>query len=144
MMAVERSEIVRWMLVGPESGPIIVLVIDDTTDDEFASIVAREDMRPSDNFTGRWGTGELNGNWTIDFHLLEVGGRADRRFFTDNIHRELLDWVLTVPHTVALLPAELAAEARTLEDVVPRLGGALAVGVSQVSQDVARVLAERR
>lgn len=88
------------MLIGdPESDAMmIILVVDDQDDDELAAIVARENMVPADNFGGVWGTGQRDGYWLVAFQLIELGGGAERRFFTGNVHPELLDAVLDVPH----------------------------------------------
>jgi hypothetical protein len=145
MIDPEPMQIERWMLLGPgEDRPgVIVLVIDDDDDDEVIATVAAEGIVPSNNFGGVWGTGERDGNWLVAFHLIELGGGLERRWFTDNIHRELLEAILDVPHYVALLPSEFAGDAKTLNDVVPRLGGALFVQVDDRSVPVARVLEER-
>ena len=133
------------MLIGdPESDAMmIILVVDDAEDDELAAIVARENMVPADHFGGVWGAGERDGYWLVGFHLIELGGGAERRFFTDSIHRELLDAVLDVPHLVAIMPREIAGDAHSAEDVAPRLGGALIVEVQDRSPQVERVRAER-
>ena len=89
------------------------------------------------------GTGERDGYWLVAFQLVELGGGVERQFFTDNIHRELLEAVLDVPHLVAILPRELAGDADTAEDVAPRLGGSLMVEVQDRSPQVERVLAAR-
>jgi hypothetical protein len=125
---------------------IIALVVDDTDDDEFAEIVATENMVPSERFGGAWGNGQRDGHWLVAFQLIERGAGAagvQRQWFTSNIHRELLDAILQVPHLVALLPAELAGDATTLEDFLPRLGGSVLVGVEHRSDEVAQVRAER-
>src|SRR4051794_13131522 len=99
---------------------MIILVVDDSDDDELTAIVARENMVPSDNFGGLWGTGQRDGFWLIGFQLIELGAGDEgiqRQFFTDNIHREFLDAILDVPHLVAIMPSEIAGDARTAETV---------------------------
>jgi len=122
---------------------VIVLVVDDSDDDELAAIFARENMVPAEHFGGVWGTGERDDNWLVGFRLIELGGGVERQIFTDNIHRELLEAILDLPHLVAILPRELAGDARTAEDLAPRLGGALMVECQHHSPQVERVLAER-
>lgn len=144
--AVQPLEIVRWALLLPDSGPIIVLVVDDSDDDELAGIIASEDMVPAEHFGGVWGTAQRDGHWLVGFRLVELGARTDgieRAWITDNIHRELLETILTVPHLVAILPAELAEDFQTGEDLLPRLAGSLMVEVEDRSPQVAEVLAER-
>lgn len=134
------------MLLLPDEQPIIILVVDDEDDDDLAAIVAREDMFPSERFGGVWGSGERDGNWLVAFQLIELGAGDtgfSRQYVTDNVHRELLEAVLNVPHIVAIMPGEIAADANTAADVAPRLGGALLVEVEQRSPQVARILAER-
>ena len=122
-----------------------MLVVDDANDDELAGIVAREDHVPSEHFGGVWGTGQRDGHWLIAFQLIELGAGTDglqRQWFTSNIHRPLLEAILDVPHLVAVLPAELAGDARTREDMLPRLGGSLMLEVQHASPHVAQVLDE--
>lgn len=141
---VTPREIDRWMLVGhPDGSWIIVLVVDDTDDDEIAHAVARERMAPSENFGGVWGASERDGFWVVGFALIELGGGLERQWFTDNIHRELLEAILGVPHTVAVMPREIAGAAKTAEEVVPRLGGSLLIEVEERSPQIEQVLAER-
>jgi hypothetical protein len=73
---------------------------------------------------------------------MERGDGIEREFFTDNIHRALLEAILDVPHLVAILPSELAGNAKTLADVKPRLGGSLIAEVQERSPQVERVLVE--
>jgi hypothetical protein len=138
------QEVDRWMLFDRDDEPsVIVLVVDDSADDEITALVASEGNVPSEHFGGVWGTGQRDGTWLLAFHLIELGGGVERRWFTDNIYRELLEAILDVPHYVALMPREIAGEARTREDVLPRLGGALFVQVDHRSPQVEQVLGER-
>jgi hypothetical protein len=144
MLDPEPAEIVRWMLLEPPNDrPIIVLVVEDAEDDEVTAVVAREDHVPSRHFGGLWGTAQRDGSWLIAFRLIELGGGIERTWVTDNLHRELLEAILVVPHLVAIMPHEIAGEAHTAAAVKPRLGGSLMVGVDERSPQVAKVLAER-
>jgi hypothetical protein len=105
--------------------------------------VRTEDSVPSDRFGGLWGSGQRDGFWLVALHLIEYGGGIERQWFTDNIDRPLLETILDVPHLVALVPRELAGDAETLEDVLPRLGGAVIFEVADRSPQVAQILAER-
>lgn len=138
------AEMTRWMLWLREDEPsIIVLVVDDSDDDELTAIIAREDHVPSPNFGGVWGSGQTEGHWLVAFHLIQLGGGVERQWFTDNIHRPLLEAVLDVPHLVAIVPEEIAGEAKTAEELAPRFGGALIFEVDDHSPQVAQILAER-
>jgi hypothetical protein len=88
------------------------------------------------------GAGERDGYRLVGFRLMERGDGIEREFFTDNIHRALLEAILDVPHLVAILPSELAGNAKTLADVKPRLGGSLIAEVQERSPQVERVLVE--
>lgn len=139
-------ELVRWAIIRiPEHPDIIVLVVDDSEDDEITHLIAAGAEATSGRFGGVWGSGQQNGNWIVAFQLIELGGgRAgiSRRWYTSNVYRELLDAILDVPHLVAILPAEIAGDATTAEDMVQRLAGSLLVGVAHRSPQVTHVLAE--
>jgi hypothetical protein len=140
----EPIKIVRWMLWPREDEPsIIILVVDDTGDGELTSVFAREDHVPSPNFGGVWGSGQQDGYWLVAFHLVELGGGIERQWYTSNIHRPLLEAVLEVPHFVAIIPEEIAGDAKTPEDIAPRFGGALILEVDTQSPQVAEILAQR-
>ena len=134
----------QWLILpGGEDRKIITLVVDDSGDDELTSVIARGDTVPSPNFGGVWGNGERNGNWLVGFRLIELGGGMEREWFTDKLHRPLLDAILEVPHFVAIMPEEIANDASTEEDFLLRLGGSLIIQVDDRSPQVAEVLAER-
>jgi hypothetical protein len=140
----EPIEIVRWMVWPREDEPsIVILVVEDVNDDELTSVLAREDHVPSPNFGGVWGSGQQDGYWLVAFHLVELGGGIERRWYTSNIHRPLLEAVLEVPHLVAIVPSEIAGDARTAEEIAPRFGGALILEVVTRSPQVAEILAQR-
>jgi hypothetical protein len=144
MAAAAPQEVERSMLFTRQDEPsVIVLVVDDSADDEITARVASEGNVPSEHFGGVWGTGQRGGCWLLAFQLVELGGGVERQWFTDNIYRELLEAILEVPHYVALMPSEIAGDARTREDVLRRLGGALFVQVDHRSPQVERVLTER-
>jgi hypothetical protein len=145
MANVAQREVDRWMLMGtPDDGPMmVILVVDDSDDDDLTAAIAREGMVPADHFSGLWGTGEHDGFYLIAFRLIELGGGIEREFFTDNVHRELLDAILVVPHLVAIMPREIAGDAKDPESIAHRLGGAMIVEVQERSPQVAKVRAER-
>jgi hypothetical protein len=123
---------------------IIVVVIDDSADDDVASVVAREDRVPSPRFAGAWGAMESDGDRLITFRLVELAGGIERLWSTGNIDWMLLDAILDVPHLVAVMPEEIAGDATTVEDMLPRLGGSLMVEVQDASPQVAQVLADQQ
>jgi hypothetical protein len=140
----QPGEITKWMLWPSESGPpIIILVVDDSEDDELAAVFAREDVVPSPNFAGAWGSGQQDGHWLVAFLLVEREGKMRREWFTSNLHRPLLEAVLEVPHLVAVMPAEIAGDASTAEEIAPRFGSAVILEVEARSVPVAEILAER-
>ena len=138
------TEIVRWALTEtPAREPLIVLVIADEEDGPIVSAVASENEVPSSRFAGLWGSGEKDGNYLVAFRLIERG-RGDqgieRNYWTMNLHRELLEAIVDVPHLVALLPRDFAGDVRSLEELLPRLGAALFVLVEHHSPQVQHVL----
>jgi hypothetical protein len=144
LQLVEPRELIRWMIWGRESDPaLLIVVVDDKDDNALTTVIARENMVPSQRFGGVWGNGQKDGCWLISFRLVELGGGLERDWFTSNIYRELLEAILDVPHLVAVVPEEIAGDARTPEAIAPRLGGSMIVEVDAASPQVAEVLAER-
>jgi hypothetical protein len=136
-------EIVRWMgLASPSELPIIVIVVDDRDDDELVAIIARERDVPSPRFGGVWGGGRRDGRSVVALQLTDLDGGAERRWFTQDIRRELLEMILVVPHLVAIMPQEVAGDANSAESVIPRLGASLIAQVSSASPEVAEALRE--
>jgi hypothetical protein len=142
---IKPQEMSRWMLQprDDQQPSLIILVVDDSDDDELVGVIAREDHVPSPNFGGVWGNGQAEGHWLVAFHLIQLGGGVERQWFTSNIHRPLLEAVLEVPHLVAILPKEIAGDAKTAEEIIPRLGSALILEIDDYSPQVAQVLVER-
>jgi hypothetical protein len=137
-------ELDRWLVIRqPNGASVIVLVVDDTDDDDLAHAVAREDMVASENFGGVWGAGQREGNVVVGFALIQLGGGLERQWYTDNIHRELLEAILDVPHTVAIMPREIAGGAKTPREVASRFGGSLLVEVEHRSPQVEQTLRDR-
>jgi hypothetical protein len=133
------------VFVRPNNDPsIIVIVIDDSADDDVASIVAREDRVPSPRFGGAWGATDSDGDQLITFRLVELAGGIERVWYTSQIDWMLLDAILEVPHLVAVMPEEIAGDATTVGDMLPRLGGSLMLEVPDASPQVAQVRAERQ
>lgn len=139
----KQLEMLRWMgLAAPDELPIIVLVVEDRDDDELVAIIARERHVPSPHFRGVWGAGRHDGQRIVALQLIDLNGGTERRWFTRDIRRELLQMILVVPHLVAIMPREMAGDANTAETVLPRLAGSLLAQVDEGSPPVAEVLAQ--
>ena len=134
-------EIVRWMVLrSPEGPPLIVVVVDDEEDDALAGAIAREGSVPAEHFAATWATSLVDGMRVVDLRLVALDGPMERLFFTDSIDRELIAVILDPDHLVAILPLELAGEASTAKDVVPRLGGSMIVGVEHRAPELTGLL----
>lgn len=137
----------RGVLSNTPEGTVIVLVVDDSEDDTLTHLVASENAVPSPRFGGIWGTGQQDNHWLLAFQLIELGAGPDgvnRQWYTAYFDETYLAAILAGPHLVAVLPAELAGEARTLDMLLPRLQAALYVRVEHVSPEVQQILDERR
>jgi hypothetical protein len=88
------------------------------------------------------GNGQADGYWLVAFQLVDLGGGVERQWFT-NIDRPLLEAVPDVPHLVAIVPEEIAGDAKTAEEIAPRFGGSLILEVDTATPQVAKLLAER-
>src|SRR5262249_47461149 len=124
-------DVQRWALLQRrDDPPMIILVVDDSDDDELAHAVAREDQVPAEHFGGLWGSQDAD---SATFQLVGLSGAMERTLVIDSVDDELIRAILDVPHLVAIMPSEIAGDARTVEDMTPRLGGALIVEIEHRS-----------
>jgi len=138
------ARIVRWMLWPGATGlPTIVLVVDDAGDRELVAAVALTDNDPGRRVSGQWGTGQHGCRRLVGFRLFTSGDGFELLLITHDVHRELLEAILDVPHWVALVAQGVAGDATTAAAIAPRLGDGLIVRVEQRSAHVARLLAPR-
>lgn len=145
-MAAQRIDYIGVLKRPDPNEDVIVLVVDDSEDDAVAHLVASENAVPSPRFGGVWGSGQEDGHWLVAFQLIELGAGPQgigRTWDTPYFDEHILEAILRVPHLVAILPAEIAQGARTLEDILPRLQAALYVEVEHGSPQVEQILAER-
>lgn len=98
---------------------------------------------PSTPFSGEWGTGQRDGRWLVGFRLFKPGDGFERLLITDDVHRDLLEAILDVPHVVAILAQATTSDAKTDTAIAARIGGSLTVEVEHRSAHVAHVLAPR-
>ena len=88
--------------------PIIVLVVDDSADDDLTAAFARESAVPSPNFWGVWGTGKNGDADTIAFRLIDRDTHRERTWWLDTFGPPLLGAILEIPHIVVVQPREIA------------------------------------
>lgn len=135
MAARSTHEVERWALLSrADDAAMIILVVDDSYDDDLAHAVASEDQVPAEHFGGLWGTEPIGRR--VSFEIVGLGGRIERTLVIETVDRELLDAILVVPHLVAIMPSEIAGDANTAAAMAPRLGGAMIVEVEHRSEPV--------
>lgn len=92
------------------SGPIIILVIDDSSDADFADVIAAAAGSASDAFTATWTALVDEAGTAVRFHLLRVQTGAERRWLVTDPPADFVEVLRTDPHLVALLPERLAGD----------------------------------
>ena len=123
--------------------PIVVLVVDDSADDDLTGAFARESAVPSPNFWGVWGTGKHGDADTLAFRLIDRDTHRERTWWLDTFGPPLLGAILEIPHIVVVQPREIA-DALKLSDatsadvigLVRSLRGGLFVRVTEQSGHV--------
>ena len=102
--------------------PVVLLVVDDSADDELVSIFAREDMVPAPDYGGGWSSSLTSG--IVRFTLERVSGGFRRDWRLPGLTAEIAG-ATSVAHLVALAPAELAGDRQhfTVEDLHRFRGG---------------------
>jgi len=128
---------------GPESRPVVILVVDSDDDHELSTVLARGN-EVGERYSGEWGSGQSDGGWLVGFRLFRPSSGFERVLTTDAVHRELVEAILDVPHLVAIVPQAMAGETGTPAAIGARLDDSLVIEVEQRSAHVARLLAPHR
>lgn len=125
-------------------GDVVILVVDDSEDDELVAEIAQEveaDIVPSQRFGGGWSTQAklMSKTLLLKFHLIRIGGGMERQWTVPEAPAGILDAISEGPHYVAVLPRELAGD---LTEVNPAsVGGAMIVQVVGGSEAVSKARA---
>jgi hypothetical protein len=124
---------------------VIVLVVDDSGDDELTAAMASQKDVPSERWRGAWKgevrlLGDDNGD-TATFVLLDQETEREREWAMENWDLSVLEAAASGDHYVALLPVELAGGLAQLNPKV--LMGALIVLTSNGAPGLASILAVR-
>ena len=85
--------------------PIVVLVVDDSKDDELSSLLASGDSVVASELGGTW-SAQVNGEQlVIKFHLISRDGAWERQWTYPDPGGGVLDAITSGGHHVAILPA---------------------------------------
>jgi hypothetical protein len=116
--------------------PMVVLVVDDSQDDELTTAVAEASNVPADGYGGAWASQATtqDGLTMVKFVLIRLGSGWERAWTLPSPPAEMLDAITGGAHHVAILPRELAGDLDELN--VASLGGSLIVE-AQPSEAVA-------
>ena len=84
---------------------IIVLMVDDSDDDELASVLASREGVPADGFDGAWSAKVRGELLTIEFHLAAHDDGWERRWTHVDPGGGILNAISARAHHVAIVPA---------------------------------------
>ncbi len=104
---------------------MLVLVVDDSADDELVSVLAVANIVPAHGYGGAWAAQITPGVLTIKFTLVRLGGGWERAWTFPNPPDELLGPIIGGAHHVAILPREFAGDLSKLDPVT--LGGSIII-----------------
>lgn len=123
-----NEALVATLVPRPDNLPLIVLVVEDSEDDELTSIIAEASAVPSPDYSGGWGAmvkGSAEG-FQLTVKFLLIGEEWERQWTLPDISKEILSAIMGGTHNVAILPRELAGDLeQPLE--LPRIAGALII-----------------
>lgn len=121
--------------LSPHNIPMVVVVVDDSADDELVEAIARlaesAESEPVSavGYDGAWDALDAGDHHTLKFKLARVADLWERAWTYIDPPRELVDAITSGDsHYVAVLPRELAGDLGDLN--VASLAGALIVEVS--------------
>src|SRR5271156_2960986 len=84
---------------------IVVLIVDDSGDDELASVLASREGVPADGFDGAWSAKVRGELLTIEFHLAAHDDEWERRWTHVDPGGGILNAISARAHHVAIVPA---------------------------------------
>jgi hypothetical protein len=113
--------------------PIVVLVVEDSEDDELVSVMAEATDCPATGYGGAWAAQVKPDGLTIKFLLIRLGGGWERAWTFPNPPEQMLDAIGGGPHHVAILPRELAGD---LDKLAPASLGGSVIIEAQASESV--------
>lgn len=116
------------LVARPDNLPLVVLVVDDSEDDELVAAIAEARMAPAVGYHGGWGSLVKGGpdgfQLTLKFILRRDGWV--RQWTLPDVTQEMLRAICDSVHHVAVLPREVAGDfTESLE--LPRIAGAIIV-----------------
>jgi hypothetical protein len=92
------------LVPGVQSQPIVVLIVDDSQDDELASALASNDAAAANGYGAAW-SAQINGErLTIKFHLIRRGEEWERRWTYPEPGGGVLNAITANRHHVAIVP----------------------------------------
>jgi hypothetical protein len=87
--------------------PVVLIVVDDSEDDELVSIMATASNVPADDFGGGWASGLFSG--VVRFKLERLSGGFEREWTLPGLNEDVVA-ASTQSHYVGLLPLEMAGD----------------------------------
>jgi hypothetical protein len=108
--------------------PLVLLVVDDSGDDELVSVIAAAEMVPAVGYGGGWGAMVQGGadGMQLTVKFLLKGEEWERQWMLPDVTAEILRAITGGPHNVAVLPKELAGDLNAPVERA-RVAGALIV-----------------
>jgi hypothetical protein len=105
--------------------PMVVLVVDDSGDDELAAVIAEATNVPADGYGGGWAAQVTQDTLTVKFILVREGAGWERAWTFPDPPADMLDAITGGEHNVAVLPRELAGDLTELNPA--SLGGSIII-----------------
>ncbi len=84
--------------------PIVVLVVDDSEDDELARLLASGDTVAATDYEGAWSAGIDGERLIVKFSLMRRDGECERRWTYTDPGGSVLNAITTGTHHVAIVP----------------------------------------
>jgi hypothetical protein len=112
----------------PPELPMLVLVVDDSDDDELVAAMAEADEVPAVGYDGLWDALDTGDHHTLKFRLVRMADAWERAWTYIDPPRDMVETITAEAHHVAILPREFAGD---LGNFDPRsLAGAVIVEVA--------------
>jgi hypothetical protein len=111
----------------PPEPPLVLVVVDDSGDDELVTAMAEASDVPARGYDATWDAVQTNDGSALKLRLIRMADAWECAWTYDNPPQELVEAITGGPHHVAIIPQEFAPDPQGID--LRAAGGAVIVQV---------------